>query len=66
MSREPMSVEVQGKVLQCVVCGHDEFDKREAQMNTAVATFFNMDWANKSAICWVCERCGFVHWFLPR
>jgi predicted nucleic-acid-binding Zn-ribbon protein len=62
---EPISVEIQGKVLQCKVCGNDEFHRREAQLNTAVATFFNVDWANRSAICYVCDRCGYIHWFLP-
>jgi predicted nucleic-acid-binding Zn-ribbon protein len=62
----PTSVEVQGQVLKCHTCGHDEFHRREAQLNTAAATFFNMDWANASAVCEVCDRCGFIHWFLPR
>lgn len=26
---------------------------------------FDLDWANASATCMVCERCGYVHWFLP-
>jgi hypothetical protein len=29
-------------------------------------TFFGLDWANRTARCLVCERCGYVHWFLPR
>ena len=65
-SNQPTSVEVQGQVLRCQVCGHDEFHRRDAQLNTAVATFFNMDWANSSALCYVCDRCGYIHWFLPR
>ncbi|MES1022890.1 hypothetical protein ABN584_08320 [Gloeocapsa sp. BRSZ] len=54
-----------GRRLQCVVCEHDLFWRREAQLNTAIATLFNMDWANKSAICLVCDYCGYIHWFLP-
>ena len=38
----------------------------EAQLNTAVATFFNFDWANKTAQCYVCDGCGYIHWFLPK
>jgi hypothetical protein len=30
-----------------------------------VATFFNFDWANPSAECFVCDGCGHIHWFLP-
>lgn len=63
--QEPMGVEVQGKTLECLICGHDAFRRREALLNTAAATFFNFDWANKSGTCYVCARCGYIHWFLP-
>ncbi len=63
---EPKSYEIQGKTLHCHVCQHDEFWRREGQLNTATATFFNLDWANKSALCLVCDRCGYIHWFLPK
>lgn len=51
--------------LRCLVCGCDNFSQRTAQLNTAVATFFNFDWTNASATCYVCENCGYIHWFLP-
>ena len=54
-----------GKPLLCHHCGHDEFWDREAQLNTSTATFFGFDWANASGTCYVCARCGFIHWFLP-
>lgn len=63
---ETKSYEVAGQILRCQVCGHDEFARREALLNTAAATFFNFDWANRSALCFVCDRCGYVHWFLPK
>jgi hypothetical protein len=63
---EAKSYEIHGHVLKCAVCGHDEFHRREAQLNTAAATFLNLDWANPSAICFVCETCGHIHWFLPK
>ena len=63
---ETKSYEVAGKVLRCLVCGHEEFARRDAQLNTAMASFFNLDWANKSAVCFVCDRCGHIHWFLPK
>lgn len=55
-----------GKTLKCLVCCNDTFFERPAQLNTRMMTFFNLDWANKTAICRVCESCGFIHWFLPR
>ncbi len=29
-------------------------------------TFFNLDWANSSAVCFVCDGCGNIDWFLPQ
>jgi len=63
---DPIGVEVQGRELKCVVCGHDAFWKREAQLNTATASFFNLDWTNPTGICYVCAKCGYIHWFLPQ
>ncbi|MGB9887202.1 MAG: hypothetical protein ACPLPT_07580 [Moorellales bacterium] len=63
--KEPETVQILGKNLSCHVCGHDKFWRRRAQLNTAVATFFDLDWANPSATCLVCARCGYIHWFLP-
>ena len=63
---EPEKVRIAGKELLCQVCGHDRFWQRRAQLNTAVATFFNLDWANTRATCEVCDGCGYIHWFLPK
>ena len=57
-------VTIHGKEFRCLVCHHDRFWARQAQLNTALATFFNMDWANQSATCIVCDECGYIHWFL--
>jgi hypothetical protein len=65
-SQEAKSYEIQGHVLRCSLCGNNEFHKREAQLNTSVATFFNLDWMNASAICFVCDKCGQIFWFLPK
>jgi hypothetical protein len=56
---------IKGIQLHCEICKHDRFWHRQAQLNTAVATFFKFDWANASADCFVCEKCGYIHWFLP-
>jgi hypothetical protein len=34
------------------------------KLNTATASLFNLDWANKSATCLVCSDCSYIHWFL--
>lgn len=38
----------------------------EGQLNTKTASLFNLDWINPSATCLVCDKCGFIHWFLPK
>ncbi len=63
-SDEPVQYEIAGGLFRCHTCKNDLFWKREAQLNTAVATFFNLDWANKSATCLVCSECSYIHWFL--
>lgn len=63
---QPQPVDVLGHSLRCYVCGYDHFWQRQAQLNTAVATFFNFDWVNASATCCVCAQCGHIHWFLPQ
>lgn len=61
-----MKVTVGSKIeLKCQICGFDEFDERNEQLNTAAMSFWNLDWLNKFARCFVCLRCGYVHWFLP-
>ncbi len=63
--KNPERVEVKGKILQCPICDGDLFWQREAQLNTALATFFNVDWANASATCVICAYCGYIFWFSP-
>jgi hypothetical protein len=39
-------------------------DSRTAQLNTAGLSFFNLDWANRSAATLTCAMCGRIEWFL--
>ena len=55
--------DVLDKKLVCQVCGHDYFWQRSVQLNTALATFLDLDWLNRSASCLTCVRCGYIHWF---
>lgn len=61
---EPQTIEVMGEELKCPICRNNLFWTRSAQLNTSVATFFNLDWANKSATCFVCSNCTHISWFL--
>jgi predicted nucleic-acid-binding Zn-ribbon protein len=52
------------KTVQCQHCGADRFVEGRAQLNTAGMTFFNLDWANRTAATLTCVRCGRIEWFL--
>ena len=56
--------EVAGIRVKCSHCGGEAFDERTAQLNTAGATLFWLDWANKSAYVLACKACGHLEWFL--
>jgi predicted nucleic-acid-binding Zn-ribbon protein len=53
----------EGKEFRCLVCGGGRFQRREIKMNTTGLTFFNLDFANRSAVGVICRSCGFVHMF---
>ena len=55
--------EIAGHKLTCHHCGHLEFTRRLVLMNTSGLTLLGLDFANRDATCYVCDRCGFVHWF---
>ena len=61
---EPEEVRVGERDLRCLVCQGTKFVSRNAQLNTALATFFKLDWTNESALCVVCAECGYIHWFV--
>jgi hypothetical protein len=60
----PAPMTIRGKPLHCVICGQDRFLRKEAQLNTAVSSFFGFDWSNPSGTCFICHNCGYIHWFL--
>ena len=62
---EPISVGIRRRLLACLVRGHEDCWRREAQLNTAAPAFFNLDWANPSGLCYVRAQRGYIHWFLP-
>jgi predicted nucleic-acid-binding Zn-ribbon protein len=61
---EPEERFIKDKPLHCLICSNNRFYAREAMLNTAAATFWEFDWANKSGACLVCSECGYIHWFL--
>jgi hypothetical protein len=63
--KEPEPASVAGVELRCEICKHTTFYSREAQLHTALASFFDLEWTGTTATCYVCARCGYVHWFVP-
>lgn len=61
---EPQTVAVKGHDLVCPVCANKYFWTRRAQLNRSVSTFFNLDWTDRSATCFVCSNCTYIFWFL--
>jgi len=62
---EAEEVQILGNPMSCEICHHNRFYQREGKIQTTGLTFFDLDWLNASATCVVCEKCGYVHWFLP-
>ncbi len=62
MAHEVGPVTVQGKPMRCNVCSHDLFREHHVQLSNPLFSFLDPD---SKAHCAVCERCGFVHMFLP-
>lgn len=63
---EAKTIVVKSHKLECHVCNHDKFWTRETLMNTPKMTFLKLDWANKRAQNYICNNCGYVHWFLNK
>jgi len=57
---------IKGNKLTCSVCKNDKFWFRETLMNTPGMTFLGLEWANKKAQNYICDHCGYVHWFLNK
>ena len=64
-SRKFGPIEVQGRPLRCTICGHGIFWEREIQLSTSLFDILDLDAWNRVAQCAVCERCGYVHMFIP-
>ena len=58
-------IEVQGRQLRCMICGHSIFWEHEVQFATPLLEVLDLGAWNRSAQCAVCERCGYVHMFIP-
>jgi predicted nucleic-acid-binding Zn-ribbon protein len=62
--RTPVTATVGDRTIACLVCGGGTFWDREIKLNTTGMEFFDLAWANASALGLVCVRCGYVHEFV--
>ena len=63
MKEEARAYERAGYSLKCPICDHDRFWTKKAQLNTKVASLFDLDWINPSGDCYICEHCRHILWF---
>ena len=63
-SVEAREIQIAGSQLRCQVCDYTRFFRREAALSTGASNVFGQDWANSQASCFICEQCGYVHWFV--
>jgi hypothetical protein len=53
-----------GRRLVCPICAGETFVERRSLLNTRGFTFFGLDWANRTAVNYICATCGYIMWFL--
>lgn len=59
----PSKFSAGGKAISCLHCGHDQFERRKASLNTATSSMTGTDWMDKEAVALVCEHCSEIRWF---
>jgi predicted nucleic-acid-binding Zn-ribbon protein len=59
----PGRFQAAGRMVACTHCGADQFQNREAQLNTTGAAVVGLEWMNRSGTALVCVNCGLVQWF---
>ena len=67
MSRKPSLVTLgtARRPFACLVCNGTLFLDREIKLNTTGMEAADLGWLNRSATGLVCDRCGYIHTFLP-
>jgi len=63
-TKEVKEFSISGQKLTCPICDHTEFWTRETLMNTTGMTIAGIEWANRKAINYICNNCGYVYWFM--
>jgi len=56
-------VSINSHPLSCQICKCNYFYKREALIPTTFVSLFRLHFFNQSGSAYVCQSCGFIHWF---
>ena len=62
-SKTPVTATFADTPITCVICAGEHFLQREVKLNTSNMEFFDLGWANASALGLICIACGYVHEF---
>ncbi|GAE86974.1 hypothetical protein [Acetivibrio straminisolvens] len=57
-------LKLNGYEVVCPICKGKKFSKRNTLLNTRGMTFLKLDWLNESAINYICNKCGYILWFI--
>ena len=61
---EPNRYEINGNQLICLFGSDDTFDTLPEQRHAPTRTILNLEWTDKAATCFICDKSGYMHWFL--
>jgi len=56
-------VSINSHPLSCQICKCNYFYKREALIPTTFLSLFRLSFFNQSGSAYVCQSCGYIHWF---
>jgi transcription elongation factor Elf1 len=65
MGQRNVSLKLLDKKFQCLVCQHELFERNMAVLKAPGSMLANLGKTEVNATCLICEKCGFVHWFVP-
>jgi hypothetical protein len=64
--KDSEEVRIEGTPLRCLVCRHDQFWQRNVEITPIMAELFSLEEVRTTVACYICNRCGHIHWFMPQ
>ena len=63
MEDKPVQLKIFDKPFKCTVCDGDTFRQKRAELRGPATSLFR---SKDYALCLICAKCGYVHWFMPK